>query len=724
MGIKSVPIEIKLSDDTTPAQGRHTVKFYDDDRFLIDAVSELFEQALTAGAQCFALATEEHRIAISARLADSKVDTSRLTMLDARETLDKFMADGQPDEVLFNRTIGSLVAERLMDVRALRCFGEMVAILWTDGNAQGAIALEEMWNRLGEKHTFTLLCAYPMSAFSDSQMAEEFHRVCGSHAKVIPAEMSNDESTEDQRSREIVELQRKAKVLEREIAYRKQAEEELRRKTSELTSFLESASVGLHWVGADGTIVWANSAEMELLGYSPSEYIGHNIAEFHEDPEVICDMLERLLRDENLKDYEARLKCKDGSIRTVLVDSSGLWEEGRFVHSQCFIRDVTDQRQSEEIIYHLAALVESCEDAVMSTDLHGFITSWNSGAERVLGYSRDDVIGKSIEILVPADRKGEEPGVINRICLGERIHHYETQRLCKNGSVIDVSLTASPIHDRTGRIVGASKVARDISAQKHDQVHLKQLAHELATANQELESRVEERTASLMEAVTQMEEFSYTVSHDLRAPLRAMDMYARVLTEDYASTFTSLPEAIHCLRRIGENCSRLDQMIRDVLTFGRVAREQIQLGPVSLDNLVADIIYHLPALQAPNACVHVEALGVVRGHEASLTQAISNLLLNAVKFVAPGAIPEVRIWSEKVGNSVRLFVADKGIGIDPDYQHRLFGLFERIHPELDYDGTGVGLAIVRKATERMGGKVGVESDGKCGSRFWIELPAS
>jgi len=178
------------------------------------------------------------------------------------------------------------------------------------------------------------------------------------------------------------------------------------------------------------------------------------------------------------------------------------------------------------------------------------------------------------------------------------------------------------------------------------------------------------------------------------------------------------------LHRISDNCLRLDQMIMDVLTFGRVARDPIELKPVSLDKVVAQTIDNVLALQPPQSQVEVADLGHVLAHEASIFQAVSNILINAAKFVPPGTKPKIKVWAVNGGANVRLWIEDNGIGIDPLLQHRLFDMFERVHPELDYEGTGVGLAIVRKAIMRMGGHVGVESDGRNGSRFWIELPST
>jgi PAS domain S-box-containing protein len=385
-------------------------------------------------------------------------------------------------------------------------------------------------------------------------------------------------------------------------------------------------------------------------------------------------------------------------------------------------REVQALRQANISTGRLAAIVEASDDAIISKTLSGVITTWNEGARRIFGYEGHEVIGQPVTILFPDGHINEEAAIIARITRGERVDHYETQRKHKDGSLIDLSLTISPVRGEDGQIVGASKIARDISQRRRDEAALAQAAEELAESRRELEARVDQRTASLRDAVAQMEEFSYTVSHDLRAPLRSMSTRCAVLMEDFGDLLEQEPEAMESVRHLSENCARLDRMIRDILAYGRIARNELVFSPQSLDRLARDTISLYPALQPPNAEIEVGELGSVMGHEPSIVQIVSNLLINAVKFVAPGVKPVVKIWSEPAGSRLRLWIEDNGIGIDPAYQGRLFNMFERIHPNLPYEGTGVGLAIVRKAADRMGGAVGVESDGTHGSKFWVVLP--
>jgi signal transduction histidine kinase len=236
-----------------------------------------------------------------------------------------------------------------------------------------------------------------------------------------------------------------------------------------------------------------------------------------------------------------------------------------------------------------------------------------------------------------------------------------------------------------------------------------------------LERLVNERTASLREVMAQMEEFSYTVSHDLRAPVRAMRGYADIILQDHGWRLDR--DARELLTRIVRSGARMDRLIQDLLTYSRISRRELRLEPVSLEKLVREVLQQYPDMRPDRADINVDGpLPDVIAHEPSLTQVVSNLLSNAVKFVPPNGRPQVRVSVVRRESQVRLWIEDNGIGIKPEHQSRLFGMFERVHPEKNYEGTGIGLAIVRKAVERMNGAVGVESDGVSGSRFWIELP--
>ena len=374
-----------------------------------------------------------------------------------------------------------------------------------------------------------------------------------------------------------------------------------------------------------------------------------------------------------------------------------------------------EQAVREEAVRRLAAIVDNSDDAIIGKDLNGIIQSWNRGAERIFGYRAEEAVGQPITIIIPPDRREEEETVLRRLRKGERTDPFETVRWTKQGHLIDISLTVSPIRNADGVVIGASKISRDITERKRIEADLKRL-------NETLEERVAERTRQLAEINAELDAFASTVAHDLRAPLRAMDGFAKALAEDYGDTLGTRGQDY--ARRIVGAAERMDLLIQDLLAYSRLSRAELRLQALSLDDVVRDALRGLETdVRQRSASISVvEPLGRVLAHHDTLRQVIANLLTNAIKFVGPDVVPRVRIWSEARGGVERLWVEDNGIGIDARHQTNIFRVFERLHGVETYPGTGIGLAIVRRGTERMGGHVGVESSPGAGARFWLELP--
>ncbi len=276
-----------------------------------------------------------------------------------------------------------------------------------------------------------------------------------------------------------------------DITERRRSEASLLRRERELTDFVENATVGLHWVGEDGLILWANRAELQMLGYKEEEYVGHNIAEFHVDREVIEDILCRLKNKEALDEYEARLRAKDGSVRYVQVNSNVMWGDGgEFVHTRCFTRDITAQRQVEEVQLRLAAIVESSDDAIIGKTLDGTVTNWNAAAQRLYGYSAEEIVGRHISTIVPPELNDELEAILTRIRDGGKVEHLETTRVTKGGEQINVSVTISPIKSASGYVVGASTIARDITERKRDEAERARLTEQVEVERRRLRDLV------------------------------------------------------------------------------------------------------------------------------------------------------------------------------------------------------------------------------------------
>jgi PAS domain S-box-containing protein len=272
-------------------------------------------------------------------------------------------------------------------------------------------------------------------------------------------------------------------------------------------------------------------------------------------------------------------------------------------------------------------------------------------------------------------------------------------------------------HGQPARVIGC---VVSIEEQKRVDQALRKAKEELARANQDLEHKVEERTAKLQETVAELESWSYSIAHDMRAPLRTMHGYSKLLAEEHGPKLE--PAARYYLQRIDAATQRLDQYIRDLLDYGKVVRGDLPMGSVDAAQLIDEIVTTYPDFQPAHCDIQVvNGLPPVQANAAALTQVISNLLDNAVKFAKPGALPHVRIRAEEIDGWVRLWFEDEGIGIDGRAHKRIFGIFQSLHPHGAYEGTGIGLAIVRRAVERMGGQVGVQSEPGHGSRFWVEL---
>ncbi len=830
-----------------------------------------------------------------------------------------------------------------------------------------------------------------------------------------------------------------------------QAKLELERKNKDLFEQREWFKVTLSSIGdgvitidSQGNLTFLNPVAEALTGWKAREAIGMPL-------ETVFVLLNEHTR---LPAENPALKALRGGIvvslanNTILVRRDGTSVpiedsaapicnfEGEISGAVMVFHDVTDRRQRDATLARLAAVIESSDDAILSMSLDAIITTWNAGAERMYGYTAREIVGKSVNILIPPGRADEEPGILERLTKGERIDHYETMRRARDGTDLHVSLTVSPIIDSTGRIIGASKISRDISRRKRDEERLRRSEEDLraladsipqlawmakpdghifwynrrwldytgATFEQmegwgwqsvhdpkllpqvmerwqeslrtgapfnmefplrradgrfrwfltrvnplrdhqgrvvrwfgtntdvdevrgaqealreetsvlellndtgtaiaanldletlvqtvtdagtklsgaqfgaffhnvinaegesyllytlsgarpeafekfgmprntpvfnttfsgqgvvrsdditkdprygtmpphhgmprghlpvrsylavpvisrsgnvigglffghaetgvfserserlilgvaaqaaiaidnarlyeaaqkelaerkrsddalrhaqerlsqyaeELERQVAQRTAALRDKIAELEAFSYSISHDLRAPLRAIQSYSLILDEEAGPRLSTAEKAY--LRRMASAAGRMDLLIQDVLTYSRLARMAVALKPIDLGELLRGIVESYPSFQPPSAIIElIEPFPLVMGADALLTQCVSNILGNAVKFVAPGVTPRARVWAETQpgGETAKLFFKDNGLGIPAEAHQRIFGIFERISN--DYEGTGIGLSIVKKGVDLLGGSVGLESEPGKGTTFWLQL---
>jgi len=377
---------------------------------------------------------------------------------------------------------------------------------------------------------------------------------------------------------------------------------------------------------------------------------------------------------------------------------------------------MTDDLASEEdrIRALLAAIVESSVDAIISKSLEGVIMSWNKGAERVFGYSAAEAVGKHISLLLPPDSSEDMSRILECICRGQQVDHYETQRRVKDGRIIDVSLTVSPIRDGRGQIVGASKVARDITERKRAEVEL------AALLEQAREAKAEAEMASRMK-----DEFLATLSHELRTPLNAIFGWARLLRSGKVDP----EDREDGLDAIERNSRVLTELVEDLLDISRIVSGKLRLD-VQRTHL-AEIIEAAwasvtPAAAAKGVRIHkvLDSLaGPVSGDPARLQQIVWNLLANAVEFTPKGG--QVQVLLERVNSHVEISVIDTGQGIKPEFLPHVFERFRQADASTtrQHGGLGLGLAIVKHLVEMHGGTVRAKSPGEGqGATFTVSLP--
>ena len=368
---------------------------------------------------------------------------------------------------------------------------------------------------------------------------------------------------------------------------------------------------------------------------------------------------------------------------------------------------VAERKRARE---ELQALFENAQDAMLLADGESRFIDANPAACALTGYSQGELTRLKVRDLTPSPAQDSGLRMWREFLLrGKMAGEYRIRR--KDGIFVDVEFR-SVADILPGMHLS---VMRDVTERKRAEEQVRKL-------NEELERRVEERTAKLEEALRELNTFSYSVAHDLRGPLRAMTGFSEALLQDHAARLD--PEGRDFAARIVEAGKRMDALITDILAYSRLSREEVPLQPVDPGEVTGTVLAQMSKeIRERRARVSVPtSFPRVQGHAGMLCQVIENLVSNAVKFVSSGVDPEVRIHAERRNGSLRIWIEDNGIGIHPDYQDKVFGLFQRLNPMEAYPGTGVGLAIVRRGMERMGGKSGVESEPGRGSRFWIELP--
>ena len=467
----------------------------------------------------------------------------------------------------------------------------------------------------------------------------------------------------------------------------------------------------------DGVITSWNPAAERVFGWTAAEAVGRHItliippdrhAEEH-------DVLARIRRGERVDHFETVRVARDGRLVDVSISVSPVKDDtGRIIGASKVGRDITERRRSDIALRRFAAVVESSDDVIVSKTLDGVITSWNPAAARIFGWTPGEAVGRHIMLIVPPDRRAEEEDVLARIRRGERVDHFETVRITKDGRLVDMSITVSPIKDDTGRIVGASKVGRDITERRR----LEEQRTQLLAREQEARLQAEALNRA-------KDELLATVSHELRTPLNAIFGWARMMQSGELDE-AARARAVDVILR---NTSVQARLVEDLLDLSRIAAGKMQLTIERVDvNTVIDAAVETvrPAAQAKDVALLAEldpSLGAVEGASDRLQQVVWNLLMNSVKFTPSGG--RVEVASHRSGDTAIIVVKDSGQGIAAEALPHVFEPFrqEDSSSTRGHGGLGLGLALVRRLVELHGGQVAAHSSGRNqGATFTVTLP--
>jgi PAS domain S-box-containing protein len=435
----------------------------------------------------------------------------------------------------------------------------------------------------------------------------------------------------------------------------------------------------------------------------------------HEDKPAAIAAWQSAIKDRTSYESEFRVVRDDGTTRWLREQGRPIvGEDGLPDFITGVTLDITARKQAEQARATLAAIVDSSDDAIISKDLNGVITSWNGGAERLFGYTALEAIGRSVSMLIPDDRIDEEPAILKRLRKGKRVEHYETIRRRKDGTLIDISLSVSPVSDERGRVVGASKIARDISERKQSEAKLKTMV------TREQEARTSAEVANRVK-----DEFLAMVSHELRTPLNAIVGWTLLLK----SGKLDQPEIERAIQIIDRNAKAQAMIIDELLDVSRIisGKLKIEMKAVDLPNVIEAAIDGVRLSADAKAIEIIHSLdsqpGPVAGDAVRLQQVIWNLLTNAIKFTPKGG--RVVVELKRSATDVKIIVTDNGDGISPEFLPKVFERFQqgdgsskRMH-----GGLGLGLSIVRTLIRMHGGSVQGESEGKGrGATFTVSLP--
>jgi PAS domain S-box-containing protein len=447
-----------------------------------------------------------------------------------------------------------------------------------------------------------------------------------------------------------------------------------------------------------------NNAFTNVLGYSLDEVKGKNLEIFivEEDRSILRKAAEDSTSSQ--LSFDIRLRSKEGAIKWLswkVVVKEGKW----YVNA----RDITDIKEAERIRNYLATVVKQSSDAIYIHDEAGRIISWNEGAEKIYGYRENEALKMNIFDIVPDHLRDEMKDVIGTVIQGEKIQGLGSKRVTREGKLIDVLFSASVIIESPDEQKSIAITERDVTDQK--------IADEkIQSLNEDLHIKL----LQLEETNKELGSFSYSVSHDLRAPLRALNGYSQMIEENYSPVLDE--EAKRLLTNIRNNAQRMGVLIDDLLAFSRLGRKEIQKSFLDVHRMVETVVMEVGKATPHHAEITIQDLPPAEADFTLFHQVWVNLLLNAVKYSGKKEKPVIEIGSEVSQTETIYFIRDNGAGFDMKYSDKLFGVFQRLHGPKEFEGTGVGLAIVHRIITKHGGRVWADAKPDEGATFYFSIP--
>jgi PAS domain S-box-containing protein len=489
-----------------------------------------------------------------------------------------------------------------------------------------------------------------------------------------------------------------------------------RRADAYTRSLIEASLDPMVTISPNGEITDLNSAAEKITGRIRSELVGTDFSNYFTDPGKARAGYQRVFREGEVRDYELEIRHRDGHTTPVLYNASVYRDEtGRVIGVFAAARDITERKQAEGALRGANAynrsLIEASLDPLVTISPVGKITDVNAATETVIGRTRQELIGTDFSDYFSEPDKARAG--YQQVFREGTVKDYELEIRHRDGHSTPVLYNATVYRDETGQVIGLFAAARDITERKRAESEVRAL-------NEGLEQRVRERTAELEAANKELEAFTYSVSHDLRAPLRHVDGFSKLLLEEFSA---QLPEdGRHYVERIRSGTRQMGQLVDDLLNLSRVGRREPDLQITGLGSLVEELVAELKA-ENPERQIQwtIAPLPFVECDPALIKQVLTNLLSNAVKFTRPRAPAVIEVGARRRKGREEVFVRDNGVGFSMKFADKLFGVFQRLHRAEDFEGTGVGLATVERIIHKHHGEVWAEAELDRGATFYFTL---